>query len=171
MAFEKKTWYNNGVVPDDAPEGTVAPAMSADNLNRIEDGVKEALDGLGNLKLYADKNIKSITVMKNAWVDSATSVGQIPNWSECIEKYQIFTMDGNYATFDSGMAMRYSRIVYIPFDTWTSYNAMDGGMFGGSYKQIYISSETGDIFLKSNGSDAPHMPSLFLIPIESIKLI
>ena len=39
MAYEAKTWYNNGVVPDDAPEGTVAPALDADNMNRIEEGI------------------------------------------------------------------------------------------------------------------------------------
>ena len=52
MAFEQKTWYNDGLVPDDAPEGTVAPCLDADNLNRIESGIA---DNTVSTKYNADK--------------------------------------------------------------------------------------------------------------------
>lgn len=35
MSFEKKTWYNEGI----APSGVTPPAIDADNLNRIEQGI------------------------------------------------------------------------------------------------------------------------------------
>ncbi len=46
MAYEKKVWYNDGILPDDAPEGTVAPHLDAENMNRIEEGIEEALSSV-----------------------------------------------------------------------------------------------------------------------------
>ena len=46
MAYTRKTWYNGGIVPDSAPEGTVAPAIDADNMNRIEDGIEENMSSI-----------------------------------------------------------------------------------------------------------------------------
>lgn len=55
MSFEQKTWYNDGIVPDDAPEGTVAPCIDADNLNRIEKGIAEADSNINKIGETVDK--------------------------------------------------------------------------------------------------------------------
>lgn len=49
MAFEQKTWYNDGILPDDAPEGTVAPCLDTENLNRIEKGIADSLQKTGGV--------------------------------------------------------------------------------------------------------------------------
>lgn len=73
MAFEKKIWTNGGVATEEVP---VPPAISADNLNRIEEGIDGALQKDGGImtgrlilnddptaslqaatKHYVDKNI------------------------------------------------------------------------------------------------------------------
>ena len=52
MAFEQKTWTNNGVATEEVP---VPPAFSADNMNRIEQGIADAHKQIDENKTYAEK--------------------------------------------------------------------------------------------------------------------
>ena len=113
MAFEKKTWYNNGVVPDDAPEGTVTPAFSAANMNRIVGGIDESdefskevgqkiIDAINNSIITMDRtsdgsiqySTKSMAVFDSAPFTVALS--EIPYTSTSISKEFKLDRANNY---------------------------------------------------------------------------
>ena len=66
MAFQKMKWID---VPDpnnmptlddivDRPEyQNTIPAFDAENMNRIEDGIEECIQGIEDVKIYVDNNI------------------------------------------------------------------------------------------------------------------
>lgn len=75
MSYTRTNWvsrYSDGNIPADAP------AISAENLNNIEDGIQESfkkIEGLGeSLKEYIDNNIlyfsKTIETVPREWVDA-----------------------------------------------------------------------------------------------------
>lgn len=167
MSFENKTWYNkdeNGNIPDGAPR------FDADNMNRIEKGIDESLNGLAELLEYTNKNIKIISSAKHAWIDNSTSVGQIPNWSaEDAGKYQVFAIGQGSWSGNGDNRLLASRVVKVPFDVWITFD----GNIGGNYNEnssVLISGETGDIYLNCRFTN-PQFPILVFLPAESLELI
>lgn len=67
MAFEQKTWYNDGV---GAPSGETAPCFSADNMNRIESGIDEALSEIRRV----DEDIALLEGYKNRFLNESNNI-------------------------------------------------------------------------------------------------
>ena len=123
MSFEQKTWYNDGIVPDDAPEGTVPPCIDADNLNRIESGITEALEAsktnaeeikntASNLKQYADENILYFSGTANYIQGSWTNLFQLPTDID-YSKYIAFFQGVTITNYDSMRIIPYNTDVTL----------------------------------------------------------
>lgn len=80
MGFEKKIWYNDGVLPDDAPEGTVALYLDADELNRIEEGIDKSYADINNLisqlctsEIFIKRDTVGNIITNNIYIDGVKS--------------------------------------------------------------------------------------------------
>ena len=178
MAFEKKIWTNNGMVTEEVP---VPPAISADNLNRIEEGIDGALQKDGGImtgglilrdvfnddkeavsKKYVDKNTKVISLnsVLQSWENPDTSAGKIPNFD--VSKYVVWVITNNVSA-SSGAR---TQIIPISLDTW---NDVSGTIHTyDNHCQIKINLN-GEIFFR-NGKSSYAPDYLLLLPMEFITL-
>lgn len=167
MSFEQKTWYNDGVVPDDAPEGTVAPCIDADNLNRIEGGIVDALNATkinaekikkaeSDLKSYADNNIlyfsKSCTSTAGSWA----TLFQLPSTID----YTKYIPLVECSRITNGWFLKvipYDTNVTLWYESWKSL-------------QIKISSSGEVSFYDPGSSNSTFTVRVILLPVNTISI-
>ena len=155
MAYERTTWVPKNT-DGSVPEG--APAINAQKLNNIEDGIEEALLGVKNLKIeseeYADNNTiyfsETVTIKPQQWMD----VLQLPNGIEYTKYLPLI---------QTTRVTNYHYLRTVPYDTEVTWYYE----FGRSIKLI-ISSNTGIVsFYDSDGSKPVSFQiDIILLPVN-----
>ena len=152
MAYERKIWRNKG-------ESGAFP-ISPNNLNRMEEGIEAAINGLSQLepalKEYADNNILffsgSANYNKGEWVNIFKLPEDI-NYSKYIALFQ-----GSTITNSNNMKV-------VPFDT-------DVIIYQESFKYIKVRiSSTGLVSYYHSGTSSTVDVNIMLVPVSKQEMI
>lgn len=152
MAYERTTWVPKNT-DGSVPAG--APAINAQKLNNIEDGIEEALEGIrvleSDLKAYADNNILyfsgSANFTKGVWTD----IFQLPDTID-LTKYIVLVQGVNVGNYDS------LKVVPIDTETQLYYESW-------KYVKIHISSDTKIVSYRHDGSNSGTF-KIILLPVS-----
>lgn len=155
--YKRVTWLPkdaNGDVPANAP------ALSAENLNNIENGIEEALKGIGDLKVehkeYADTNTLYFSGVAEFITSSNAKLFQLPttiNFDKYIPIVQV------------GAVRNYKHLFVLPYNTPTE-------IFYENFKNITIEiTENGAIYYKSAQSSGYVEMHIILLPVSRQEMI
>ena len=152
--FIKKKWY------DKSDTANPRIPMSAENLNRIEDGIQEALDGIDTAKnelvKYIDDNILYFTGAANVPSDVWTDIFQLPQGIDF----------SKYIVLFQGMKSSESSVTrVVPYDVIvrTFYSSTS------NYREIKVSS-TGLVSYYSSRSYSDDV-HIILLPVNKRDMI
>ncbi len=155
--YKRVTWLPkdaSGNVPENAP------AISAENLNNIENGIEEALNGVKTLRVehkeYADSNTLYFSGSASFIKGSNVKLFQLPT-----------TIDfGKYIPIvQVGAVRNYKHLFVLPYDKPTD-------VFYENFKDITVEiTSNGEIYYDSDQSSGTVEMHIILLPVSRQEMI
>lgn len=149
---------HKGYIPEDwKNDSTTGPFLDATNVQKMEDGIKDAIDRTNALIDYVDTSIKNSRMMvvgcakTRPYVNSTTSIGTIPDWNS--NKIAIFISNRNVG--DYGL---YSRVAVVK-SGGAGFTSIAPASGGSSYLSIKIS-DNGEVYARGDAVEVGDIDAL-----------